>query len=501
MKLVDSNGMRMIDRRAREEYGIPSLLLMESAGLLAWVDLKAELERGLPVICAVAGRGNNGGDALVMARYAILDGFPVTVVLAAPEDALGELCGLHAGIVRGLGARVLEWDADEDACRNAIAGADIVIDGLAGTGIKGSLRAPLDAICDTVNESKARVAAVDAPSGLGDGWRPGMPVIDAELTLTMGLPKTCLYGPLGRLHCGEIRRIDLSFPPALVHDPGLPGTFLAPDDLRGLLTPLEPNAYKHKRGVVAVFAGAVGTTGAAVLAADAAARCRSGMVTIYADPEIYPVVAPAVRSVMVRRFEPGSEIAANADAAVVGPGWGVSELRAAQLEAIVSTLPRGVIDADGLNLIARMTASGDPPRLHDSWVLTPHPGEIARLLDTDSKSVLEDFLEAVTTAARRTAAVVVGKSSTTILAHPDGRFAIADGMNPAMGTGGTGDVLAGAIAGLMAGGMDAWSAACAGVLVHQQAGETLRERVGLFLAEQLPAEIGRIVDVRGPTAG
>ena len=497
MNLVDSDGMRMIDRRAQEEYGIPALLLMESAGLLAWMDLKARLGAGIPAICAVAGRGNNGGDALVMARYAILDGFPVTVVLSGADDSLGELCGLHAAIVRRLGARTLRWDSDEDACRDAIAGAAVVVDGLAGTGIKGALRAPLDAICDAINASTARVAAVDAPSGLGDGWRPGMPVVDADVTLTMGLPKTCLYGPPGRLHCGEIRRIDLSFPSALVNDPGLPGTFLEPGDLAQLLVPLEPDAYKHQRGVVAVFAGAMGTTGAAILAADAAARCRAGMVTIYADPEIYPVVAPAVRSIMVRRFEPGSDITTNADAAVIGPGWGVSEQRKAQLEAIVSALPRGVIDADGLNLIARMTAAGEPTHLHDAWVLTPHPGEIARLLDTDSKSVLEDFIGAVTTVARRTGAVVIGKSSTTVLAHPDGRFAVADGMNPAMGTGGTGDVLAGAVAGLLAGGMDSWSAACAGVLVHQQAGARLRERVGLFLAEQLPAEIGRIVDVRG----
>jgi ADP-dependent NAD(P)H-hydrate dehydratase / NAD(P)H-hydrate epimerase len=331
MKLVDSAGMQTIDRRAQEEYGIPALLLMESAGLLAWVDLRTRFGSGRPSICAVAGRGNNGGDALVMARYAILDGFPVMVVLAAPSDALGELSGLHAGILRRLGAPVLEWSADEDACRAAIDGAELIIDGLAGTGIKGALRAPLDGICVAINGSKARVAAVDAPSGLGDDWRPGMPVVDAEVTLTMGLPKTCLYGPRGRLHCGEIRRIQLSFPSALVNDPGLPGTLLEPDDLGRLLAPLTPDMYKHKRGVVAVFAGAVGTTGAAVLAADAAARCRAGMVTIYVDPEIYSVVAPAVRSVMVRPFGPGADLPANADAAIVGPGWGVSETRATQL--------------------------------------------------------------------------------------------------------------------------------------------------------------------------
>ncbi len=491
--------MQEIDRRSRDEYGIPELLLMESAGLRAWDELSPRIHRDSHAapMCVVVGRGNNGGDALVMARYAALDGVPVTVVLAAALGELGEQGRLHADIVRNLGIPVSEWPSAEDQCRSAIASSEVIIDGLAGTGIRGALRAPLDSICAAVNASGARVAAVDAPSGLGDRWRPGMPVVNASWTLTMGLPKTCLYTPLGRPYCGEIVPVALSFPTALIEDPELPGDLLGSSDLDGLLEPLGAGAYKTKRGVVAVVGGAVGTTGAPVLAAEAAARCRAGLVTIYADAAVHPIIASLVRSVMVRPLDELDGAIGHADAVVAGPGWGTGGSRASQLETILGRASRGVIDADGLNLLAGRGMDRLLRGLHDGWVLTPHPGELARVLGTDVKTVSEDFVDASLRLAAQSGAVVVGKASTTVVARPDGRFAVIDGMNAAMGTGGSGDVLAGAIGGLLAGGMDAWTAARAAVIAHQQAGRTLRARVGLFLAEQLPAEIGRIVDVCG----
>ena len=496
MKLVDSAAMQQIDRRAQDEYGIPSLVLMEGAGLLAWQELKRVIDRsGLAVprarVCVVAGKGNNGGDALVMARYAIVAGFTVRVVLAVAEQELGEQALLHARIVRSLGAGIAVWG--DPTASDAIAAADLVIDGLSGTGIRGALRAPLDACCGAVNASDARVVAVDAPSGLSDEWRPGMPVVQADWTLTIGLPKSCLYGPLARTSCGEIRIIDVAFPPDLLADPALRGELLDRADLFRLLPPLDPDAYKNRRGVVSVFAGAIGTTGAAILAAEASQRCRAGLVTVHVDDAIYPVIASSVRSVMVRPLSPQAVGSLRADAVVIGPGWGMGEARAGLLSSLLETAPCGVIDADGLNLLA---ASASRRTLTDRWVLTPHPGELARLLGSPARPVLETFFDSVRECARIWGAVVVGKSHTSVIAHPDGRFAVVDGLNPALGTGGSGDVLAGAIAGLIAGGMESWDAACAGVVAHQAAGFELRRRVGLFLAEELPAELGRIVDVR-----
>ncbi len=493
-RLVTSQAMQTIDRRAQEEFGIPSLALMEGAGLLAWQQLTRDLDLGRsrpdPRLCFVAGKGNNGGDALVMARYAIGDGYASVVVLAAPITELGEQAAMHARILRNLGVSMSEWG--DDAAGDAVESADIIVDGLSGTGISGALRAPLDAICAAVNASRASVVSVDAPSGLSEEWRPGMPIVHAEWTFTMGLPKTCLYAPQARLSCGTIRMTPVSFPRALLDDPTIPGELLEPRDLSRLIAPLQPGAYKHRRGLVSVFGGTIGTTGAAVLTAEGAHRCRAGLVTIHADAEVYPIVASAVRSVMVQRLDPEAIESIRADALAIGPGWGTGSERAELLRRLVAQGPRGVIDADGLNLLAQAPGIA----LSDAWVLTPHPGELARLLGRDSAAVSGDFVGSVVECARERRAIVIGKSHTTVIARPDGRYAIVDGMNPALGTGGSGDVLTGAVAGLLAGGADPWDAARAAVLAHQEAGRRLRERVGLFLAEELPAELGRIVDVR-----
>lgn len=499
MKLVTPVEMQEIDRRAQDEFRIPSLLLMESAGAGAWRELASLIGDERPALCAVAGQGNNGGDALVIARYAHLAGFPVRAVLARPRDELGDQCALHATILDRLGIPTLVWP-DPDA-RRAVAECGLVIDGLAGTGIIGALRQPLVDICAAINDRAPsnRVAAVDTPSGIADGWHPGMPAVRADWTLTMGVPKTTLYEPAARPLCGEIRTIALSFPPALLASPSLPGRLLNPDELTSLLPPLADDAYKHRRGVVAVFAGAPGSSGAAVLCGETAQRCRAGLVTIFTDESIYSIVASSVRAVMVRPFTPDGElpqlraILDRFDAVVAGPGWGVGAGRAEFLDRILGEAPRGVLDADALNLLA---ARDTLPRLGERWVVTPHPGELARLLGRSSAEVAASMRSAAAELAGRTGAVVVAKSSVSVVAHPDGRFAVVDGCNAAMGTGGTGDVLAGAIGGLLAGGMGSWEAACAATLAHQVAGSRLRRRAGIFLAEELAVELGAVADGR-----
>ncbi|MFW5742609.1 MAG: NAD(P)H-hydrate dehydratase [Spirochaetota bacterium] len=503
MRLVTTDAMQDIDRRARDEYGIPGLVLMESAGLQAWQELQARLADSAPRICFVAGKGNNGGDALVMARYAIGKGYPTSVVLAAGLNSLGEQAGLHAAIVRELGVEPVVWPEAEAGARELISAADVIVDGLSGTGIRGALRAPLDAMAAAINEATGVVACVDAPSGLSDSWTPEMPVVRATLTLTMGLPKACLYLPAARPECGEVVVVPVSFPRALLDDPAIPGELIGAGDLRTLLPPLAVDAYKHRRGVVAVFAGNVGTTGASVLAAEGAQRCRAGLVTIYADREVYPIIASSVRAVMARPFDSIEDAAAaleavGTDAAVIGPGWGISDERQAHLRDLVGRVDRGVLDADAITLFARLA---DPPRLDDRWVLTPHPGELARALGRASADVRDRFFDAAAELARRTGAVVAAKSHVLVVAHPDGRYAVVDGVNPTMGTGGTGDVLAGAIGGLLAGGMDGWRAARAAAVVHQEAGRRLRERVGVFVADELAAELAAVADTRDPPGG
>ncbi len=488
MNLVTSAEMAEIDRRAQEEYGIPGMLLMENAGQKALAAWSAEWGvRGevAPRLVFVAGKGNNGGDALVMARQAAIEGLGEVAVV--PVD--GELKGhaaMHLDVVRRLGIRVLPWDDARADAEAAIRGAEVLFDGVAGTGVRGGLRSPLSDIVAVINESDAAVVAVDVPSGLSDDYRAGSPIVGAGLTLTMGLPKRCLYLPDARPSCGRIKRIALGFPPVLTESDELQGRLLEPEETSTFIPPVAAEDYKHRRGVCAVFAGTRGTTGAAVLAATAAARSTAGMVRIFADEETYPVLASQCRSVMVAERQEAVPDLAGHTALLVGPGWGRGGSRREDLIELIETGMPGVLDADGINVLSDMRSEGRAlPSLGGVWVLTPHAGELARLSGRTGREVLADPFQVTIDTARELDAAVCLKSHVTIIASPDGRYAVVDGMNPAMGTGGAGDVLAGMIAGLLARGGAAFDAAAAGCSIHDALGKRLFAERGFFLAEDL----------------
>ena len=341
MNLVTSREMGEIDRRTQEEFGIPALILMENAGQKALSAFSKEWSGGTrPRLVFVAGKGNNGGDALVMARQAFIDGLGKIAVVPVSAELKG-LAATHLDVVRRLGISVLPWDESRTEAEAAIRGADVVFDGVAGTGIKGGLRSPLSDIVEAINASTAFTVAVDVPSGVSDDFEPGSPLVLADFTLTMGLPKRCMYLPKARAACGSIRRIALGFPPALTECCELPGRLLEETDIGKLVPALSPDAYKHRRGVLAVFAGARGTSGAAVLAATAAARSSAGMVRLFADSQVYPVLASQCRSVMVAERERELPSLEGHDALLVGPGWGRGEDRLNDLRALVES---GVVE-------------------------------------------------------------------------------------------------------------------------------------------------------------
>jgi NAD(P)H-hydrate epimerase len=492
MNLVTSREMVEIDRSAQEEFGIPALLLMENAGQKALSAFREEWERGTrPRLVFAAGKGNNGGDALVMARQAFIDDLGKVTVVPVSSELKG-LAATHLDVVRRLGVSVVPWEESRTEAEAVIRGADVVFDGVAGTGIKGGLRSPLSDIVEAINASTAYTVAVDVPSGISDGFQPGSPLVQADQTLTMGLPKRCMYLPKARPACGRIRRISLGFPPVLTESGDLPGTLLEEADIGKLVPALSPDAYKHRRGVIAVFAGARGTSGAAALAATAAARSSAGMVRIFADSSVYPVLASQCRSVMVAERAREVPSVEGHHALVVGPGWGRGENRRRDLaELFRSGLP-GVLDADGINILAETTGAGsgtgaadDTIDLGGRWVLTPHAGELARLTGGTGQEILAQPFEATAETARRLNAVVVLKSHVTVIAAPDGRYAVVDGLNPSMGTGGTGDVLAGIIGGFLARGVAPYEAGCAGAKLHDAVGKRCAAEKGHFLAEDL----------------
>ncbi len=497
-RLVDSAQMSAIDREASERFRIPSPILMENAGLKALEAMQRRIWRR-PVprepVAIVSGRGNNGGDALVVARQLHAIGARhITVLLSHGEPADGSQCAANLAICRALGISVL--DAAE-----ATLDRGWVIDGMAGTGQRGALRGPAAALAERINGSAARVIALDAPSGVGDRFTAGMPAVRADWTLALELPKRALYLPAARPACGTIIVVPIGFPAALTDPAAGNARLLGPAALAAMLPSVPADAHKGTRGHVAVLAGSAGTAGAARLAATAAACSRAGLVTLHADADTYPIQAGALTSVMVA---PWSEAAdpdefRRFDSLVVGPGWGTGPARSEWLQRLLALPYRGVLDADATTLLARAGGTG---QLAGRWVLTPHPGELARLLGATVAEALADPAAAAADVAARFGAAVVLKGHVTYIAAPDGDagvgaeppLSVVDGMQPWLATGGSGDVLAGVIGALLAGGrIDPYQAACAGVLIHAAAARRLYRERGWFLAEDLPASVSRVV--------
>jgi NAD(P)H-hydrate epimerase len=502
MKIVSSDAMTRIDRRTQAEFAVPSTILMEDAGVKAWSAAREAAWDGHAArsrVVFLAGKGNNGGDALVMARQAAVENArALTVVLAAGRPERGTDPHTMLVICEALGIECLTWPVEEADVRRRCAEAGWFFDGIAGTGIKGALRPPVSELVELVNASPGKKIAIDVPSGIGDGFRSDHPAVRADMTLTMGLPKLCLFLPRARGLCGRIIVIPVGFPPALVEDAAIPGAVLARSAWRRLAPPIPADTYKNRRGHLAVFAGARGTTGAAWLCASAAARSRVGLVTLFIDPDAYQIVAPKLTSVMCRAWEvPARQAATEWDAspysaALVGPGWGLTDGKENWLERLIATYLTGVIDADGISLLGRIVSRGRVD-LGGRWVLTPHPGEFSRLTGVSREEVLDDPVPRVLDASARLNAVVALKGSCTIVAVPQGKYWVLDGQIPALATGGSGDVLAGIIAAGIAGGMGPLDAALFGVSLHASVGRLAARRLGWFLAEDLVPLISRVL--------
>lgn len=498
LPLPTAGEMSEIDARTQNEYSIPELVLMENAGQRIWERAKTWAGPRLEddaLLVIVAGTGNNGGDALVIARAAWLEErYAVAVVLTRrPESGPA---AVHAASCEALGIPLISYaDAPQDA--HALVGeADWVFDGLLGTGLSGEVRGAAAALIEEINTCSATVIAIDLPSGLGDGFHRGYAAVSASLTLTVELPKQALYLPYARPFCGEIEVVSIGFPPQLLHRLES-GVFLLSDHDREELLPRPAvAAHKGERGVLAVFGGAPGTVGAPLLAAGAASRGPCGYVTVYLDAELYNAVAARYPSLVIRSLEGDlpleTPISPSADALLCGPGWGTGLDREKLLCGLLEAELPGVLDADGLRVLARLRAAGDIVELGGRWVLTPHPGEAALLCGHKTGALLEHPIETVRELAETYDAVVVLKAHVTYVADPsDEAVYVVDGMNPALGTAGSGDVLAGVIAGLLARGVSPSRAACLGVLIHRHAGAEAARELGWYDAEQLLSYLGR----------
>jgi ADP-dependent NAD(P)H-hydrate dehydratase / NAD(P)H-hydrate epimerase len=486
MRVLNAAQMREADRRTIEEIGIPSLVLMENAGrqvVAAMEAVHGDLqEHDVAVLC---GRGNNGGDGFVVARTLLQRGVDVSVFLfGRVADVRGD-ARINLEILGRLGLTVVEV-ADSQVWElhfSEVSGCTLIVDALFGTGLNAPLSGLLETVVADVNGSAIPVVAIDLPSGLSaDSHEPIGDSIEAGTTITLAAPKLSLVLPPAETRAGDIVIADIGIPTEIIETLEGPRVeLLTRASMRQLLTPRNADTHKGDYGRVLIAAGSLGKTGAAHLAATGALRAGAGLVTIATPSTCLPIVAsmaPEYMTLPIDETPDGLDpeavddvLESARDVLAIGPGLGQGAGTRAFIQSLVdrATLPL-VIDADGLNAFA-----GEPDRLAGregrDVIITPHPGEMARLVDMTIEDVQANRLEVARTFAQTHHVYVVLKGHRTLIATPQGTVFINPTGNPGMATGGTGDVLCGMIAAWLAQLLDAEAACKLSVYLHGMAGD------------------------------
>ena len=484
MKAVSGTQMRGLDRRTIEETGISGELLMKiagiraAAGILGWV---AELPGPEPDFLILAGKGNNGGDAFVVAGM-LAEGYRVKLHCAVPES---ELSGDALTMFRKLPASVRKHISYKLTPADFADPHTVVVDGLLGTGFRGTLREPFKSWCRLVNQSGCPVAALDIPSGLdADSGEADPDAVTADITFTMAAPKTGMFSAEGIRHTGRIRVLDIGIPETFYDD--LPGTVecTGPREAAQVLPREAFDAHKYTRGHLFVAGGCRHYPGAPLLAAEAGLRAGAGLVTCCL-PDHAEIHAQVPKALIVRRLDSATgffnaksatellAISGKAGTFVIGPGMGTETGCVGFLEKMLAVTAPLVLDADALNLLASEPVLLEKLQGRKSpTVLTPHPGEMKRLLAALGGDCNASRNEAALFLARQLNAVVIGKGARTLIAAPNGRTAVNLSGCPALATAGTGDLLAGMTgAFLLNRETDVFDAVRAAVFLHGYAAE------------------------------
>ena len=473
--------MRELDRHAIEACAVPGLVLMENAGRGATDVLVRELLEGDAAgarVAVVCGPGNNGGDGLVVARHLAARGAFVDVFLAGEPARVSGDARANLDAWRGLGGAVhaLASAGDLTKLAQSIASADAVVDALFGTGLDRPIEGHHAAVIGVIDDGEAPCLAVDLPSGLDADTGGVLGVaVHALVTATFAHPKLGLLTPRGAQLAGSVHVVDLGIPAEIPAHVGASAQRLSADDLALWLAPRAPGVHKTGAGHVGIVAGSPGKIGAPQLVARGAMRAGAGLATIVTWPDAATSIEGHVLEVMTARLDP-SRLPASVDAAlagkhavVVGPGLGLDAAARAVVEHVLASFGGPVVvDADALSMFA-----GRPDALRSARraIVTPHPGELARLLGSTPGAVEGDRFGAARAIVSASGAVVVLKGAHTIVAAPDGRIAVSPIACPALATAGSGDVLGG-IVGALACHLAPFDAACAGVLLHGLAGES-----------------------------
>jgi hydroxyethylthiazole kinase-like uncharacterized protein yjeF len=505
MKILTSEQARNIDRRATDRFAIPSLLLMENAAV-AVVDAIFEHYATCERVSIFCGTGSNGGDGLAVARHLENRGVvPAIFVVGDRRKYVGDAAS-NLTICERLALPMYDIK-DADSLAAALvhaADADVIVDALFGTGLNRAPGGINAEVIRSMNELALPIVAVDVPSGANaSSAEPFDPCVQAAVTVTFAAPKICHVFEPAAVLCGEVIVADIAIPDAAVQDEGVTLALTTPADVRPHIAPRLAGTHKGTYGHVGIVAGSLGRTGAAVMCARGAIRSGAGLVTVATDPEAANLVnAGSIESMtfpieLTQSLPEVTRFLRGKDAVLVGPGLRDDE----ESYAFVRDLMRGiespvVIDASGLNAFAGRAKEINPqgrPR-----IITPHPGEMARLLGIETREVVARRIDTARQAAKLCNCIAVLKGHQTLIADPEGHVNVNPTGNPGMATGGMGDVLGGMMAAFLARGVDPFEAACAAVYLHGFTGDLLKEEMGdiglaaLDLAERIPMAIQRL---------
>jgi NAD(P)H-hydrate epimerase len=513
MHVLTTAEMREADRRTIEDIGIPGRVLMESAGRT----ILRQMEKAIPnlrrrPIEIVCGKGNNGGDGLVVFRYFATHGYRARAWVLAPLDSLGgdAKANLDSALELGLAVESISNESELEEAVGSFSAHAVVVDAILGTGLTKAARGIAEQAIRHLNRIPAFRVAVDVPSGLSSdsGEIPGE-AIEADLTVALAAPKLCHLLPPACFRCGQLKVTDIGIPKQILTAMGSKLATIEPEYLREVWTPRRPDAHKGSFGHLLIVSGSVGKTGAAVMAASAALRSGVGLVTVAAPRSALPMMTPALLESMWEPLEetPNGAIAVGAlpralelldgkTAAALGPGLGQHPETVSFVKKLVQEIEiPAVIDADGINAFEGDSKSIPPGR---RLALTPHPGEAARLLGCATKDIQRDRLDATRRLASELDTSVALKGFRTLVGEPSGSAHINLTGNAGMASGGTGDVLTGIVGAFLAQGLAVGDSLRLGVYLHGLSGDLAAEDKGQVsltatdLIHQLPAAIRQL---------
>ncbi|MEA3424593.1 MAG: NAD(P)H-hydrate dehydratase [Bacillota bacterium] len=492
MKLVTASEMKAIEKEAIENYGIPSIVLMEHAGKsLAEKCFKIFDENShLKKAVVFSGKGNNGGDGFVCARHLTNKGIDVKVILLSDSQELKGDAKINFDILQKINSEISFVSSEDsiDVEKLHLTDADIIIDAIYGTGFKGKATGIVGKTIEMLSDCDGTIISVDLPSGIeADTGKINGPCVKADYTLTFGLPKIGLYLEPGFSHSGQIETVYISLPRELLDSENLKKKLITDIWCKDKLPQRKSTGHKGNYGHVFIVGGSIGLTGAVALSCEGALSTGAGLVTAGVPQSLNNIMEIKLTEIMTKPLPETVNESISHDAAesilnysqkssvlAIGPGISTASSIKKLLKRILPSIQIPVvIDADGLNVLAEII-NEDKDFLRNisvPVVLTPHPGEMARLAKLSVDEVQNDRLKHAVEYATEWGVILVLKGAKTLVAGPDGKVYLNTTGNPGMATGGSGDVLTGVISSLIAQGMEPLDSAAVGVYLHGRAGD------------------------------